>query len=83
MRPTTSPRWLGPDIHIVQSQTPKIKIWSESNVSEDFNLALRLQLKGYVIRWVTYSKGEFKEGMSLTMADGLNQWQKYAYGCSE
>ncbi|KAI0916116.1 hypothetical protein AcW1_010030 [Taiwanofungus camphoratus] len=59
------------------------KIWSESNVSEDFDMALRLQMKGYIIRWATYSQGEFKEGVSLTVDDELNRWQKYAYGCSE
>ena len=59
------------------------KIWSESNVSEDFDMALRLQLKGYIIRWATYSKGGFKEGVSLTVDDELNRWQKYSYGCSE
>ncbi|KAJ3529181.1 hypothetical protein NM688_g7887 [Phlebia brevispora] len=59
------------------------KIWSESNVSEDFDMALRLQLRGYIIRWSTYSKGAFKEGVSLTVDDELNRWQKYAYGCSE
>lgn len=59
------------------------KIWSESNVSEDFDMALRLQLKGYIIRWATYSDGDFKEGVSLTADDELNRWQKYAYGCSE
>ena len=56
------------------------KIWSESNVSEDFDMALRLQLRGYIIRWSTYSKGAFKEGVSLTVDDELNRWQKYAYG---
>ncbi|KAF7760728.1 CAZyme family GT2 [Agaricus bisporus var. burnettii] len=59
------------------------KIWSENNVSEDFDMALRLQLKGYVIRWATYSEGGFKEGVSLTVDDELNRWQKYAYGCNE
>lgn len=59
------------------------KIWSESNVSEDFDMALRLQLKGYMIRWSTYSDGGFKEGVSLTADDELNRWQKYAYGCNE
>ncbi|TCD67730.1 hypothetical protein EIP91_012031 [Steccherinum ochraceum] len=59
------------------------KIWSESNVSEDFDMALRLQLRGYIIRWATYSKGGFKEGVSLTCDDELNRWQKYAYGCNE
>ncbi|KAF8063422.1 glycosyl transferase family group 2-domain-containing protein [Lyophyllum atratum] len=59
------------------------KIWSETNVSEDFDMALRLQLKGYIIRWATYSEGGFKEGVSLTVDDELNRWQKYAYGCNE
>ncbi|KIK65212.1 hypothetical protein GYMLUDRAFT_386618 [Collybiopsis luxurians FD-317 M1] len=59
------------------------KIWSESNVSEDFDMALRLQLQGYIIRWATYSEGGFKEGVSLTVDDELNRWQKYAYGCNE
>ncbi|KIY43226.1 hypothetical protein FISHEDRAFT_53946 [Fistulina hepatica ATCC 64428] len=59
------------------------KIWSETNVSEDFDMALRLQLKGYIIRWATYSKGGFKEGVSLTADDELNRWQKYSYGCNE
>ncbi|KZT03069.1 uncharacterized protein LAESUDRAFT_729581 [Laetiporus sulphureus 93-53] len=59
------------------------KIWSEVNVSEDFDMALRLQLKGYIIRWSTYSEGGFKEGVSLTCDDELNRWQKYSYGCNE
>jgi hypothetical protein len=58
----------------------KEKIWSDSNVSEDFDMALRLQMKGYIVRWATYSGGGFKEGVSLTVADELNRWQKYAYG---
>ncbi|KAI9458089.1 glycosyl transferase family group 2-domain-containing protein [Russula earlei] len=61
----------------------KKKIWSETNVSEDFDMALRLQLKGYLIRWATYSEGGFKEGVSLTCDDELNRWQKYSYGCNE
>ncbi|KAF9448412.1 hypothetical protein P691DRAFT_759933 [Macrolepiota fuliginosa MF-IS2] len=59
------------------------KVWSEHNVSEDFDMALRLQLKGYIIRWANYSEGGFKEGVSLTVDDELNRWQKYAYGCNE
>ncbi|KAF5341570.1 hypothetical protein D9758_014054 [Tetrapyrgos nigripes] len=59
------------------------KVWSENNVSEDFNQALRLLLKGYNLRWATYSNGGFKEGVSLTVVDELARWQKYAYGCDE
>lgn len=49
-------------------------------MSEDFDLALRLLLNGYTLRWATYSDGGFKEGVSLTVVDELARWQKYAYG---
>ncbi|KAG2365953.1 glycosyl transferase family group 2-domain-containing protein [Suillus spraguei] len=71
------------DAAFVDPTDGKTKIWSESNVSEDFDMALRLQLKKYAIRWATYSEGGFKEGVSLTVDDELNRWQKYSYGCSE
>ncbi|CAO1622727.1 unnamed protein product [Sympodiomycopsis kandeliae] len=59
------------------------KIWSESTVSEDFEISLRLLMKGYIVRWATYSNEEYKEGVSLTADDELNRWQKYAFGVSE
>ncbi|KAI0764208.1 glycosyl transferase family group 2-domain-containing protein [Trametes elegans] len=71
------------DAAFVDEADGKKKIWSESNVSEDFDMALRLQLKGYIIRWAAYSEGGFKEGVSLTCDDELNRWQKYSYGCNE
>lgn len=71
------------DAAFVDPADGKKKIWSEANVSEDFDMALRLQLKSYIIRWASYSNGGFKEGVSLTCDDELNRWQKYAYGCNE
>ncbi|OCH85863.1 hypothetical protein OBBRIDRAFT_739097 [Obba rivulosa] len=71
------------DAAFIDPADGKSKIWSESNVSEDFDMALRLQLSGYIIRWATYSEGGFKEGVSLTCDDELNRWQKYSYGCNE
>lgn len=71
------------DAAFIDPADGKKKIWSESNVSEDFDMALRLQLKHYSIRWASYSKGGFKEGVSLTVDDELNRWQKYSYGCNE
>lgn len=59
------------------------KIWSETTVSEDFDMSLRVLMKGYILRWATYSNDEFKEGVSLTCDDELNRWQKYAFGVSE
>ncbi len=46
------------------------KFWSESHMTEDFDMALRLQCEGYRLRLAAYHdpKGEcFKEGVSLTV----------------
>lgn len=59
------------------------KYWAENTVSEDFDMALRLQSLGYIIRYSTYFNNEFKEGVSLTVYDELIRWEKYAYGCAE
>lgn len=57
--------------------------WSEKTVSEDFDMALRLQNMGYHIRLGAYKGDGYKEGVSLTVYDELMRWEKYAYGCSE
>ncbi|TKY89776.1 hypothetical protein EX895_001073 [Sporisorium graminicola] len=57
--------------------------FSPHHVSEDFEMALKLQMKGYVIRWATYSDQGFTEGVSFTPEDETARFQKYAYGCSE
>ncbi|KAF2672597.1 hypothetical protein BT63DRAFT_431276 [Microthyrium microscopicum] len=59
------------------------KFWSENTVSEDFDMALRLQTAGYLVRLAAYSNGGFEEGVSLTVYDELMRWEKYAYGCNE
>lgn len=59
------------------------KFWSESHVSEDFDMSLRLQCNGYIIRLAAWANGGFKEGVSLTVYDELARWEKYAYGCNE
>lgn len=53
-----------------------IAYWSESHVSEDFDVALRLQIKGSIIRLASYHGDEFKEGVSLTIYDELARWEK-------
>ena len=59
------------------------KFWSESHVSEDFDMSLRLQCNGYIIRLAAWANNGFKEGVSLTVYDELARWEKYAYGCNE
>jgi hypothetical protein len=60
-----------------------ICFWSESHVSEDFDIALRLQIGGNVVRMASYHGRGFKEGVSLSIFDELDRWEKYAYGCNE
>lgn len=71
------------DIAYVDNGSVKEKYWSEETVSEDFDMALRLQTAGYLIRLGAYKGKGFKEGVSLTVYDELVRWEKYAYGCSE
>ncbi|KXT15161.1 hypothetical protein AC579_7930 [Pseudocercospora musae] len=59
------------------------KFWSESHVSEDFEMSLKLQCSGYIIRLAAWAGEGFKEGVSLTVYDELARWEKYAYGCNE
>lgn len=67
----------------IQPTSSYEKFWSETHVSEDFDIALRLQTMGYQIRLGAYCGDEFKEGVSLTVYDELARWEKYAYGCNE
>lgn len=53
-----------------------IAYWSESHVSEDFDLALRMQIKGSTVRIASYHGDGFKEGVSLTIYDEIARWQK-------
>lgn len=68
------------DASFIDPEDGKRKIWSESNVSEDFDMALSLQLKGILFGGRRIRMGGFKEGVSLTYDDELNRWQKCVYG---
>ncbi|KAL5327520.1 hypothetical protein ACEPPN_005219 [Leptodophora sp. 'Broadleaf-Isolate-01'] len=70
-------------IAFVDSSDGQTKWWSDAHVSEDFDISLRLQMQGMVVRLATYHDGGFKEGVSLTVYDELTRWEKYAYGCNE
>ncbi|KEF52306.1 uncharacterized protein A1O9_11546 [Exophiala aquamarina CBS 119918] len=70
-------------LFVGRNQAGVDKYWSEETVSEDFDMALRLQSKGYDLRFSTVYGGGFQEGVSLTVYDELSRWGKYAYGCSE
>ncbi|KAK6383810.1 hypothetical protein LTS17_003102 [Exophiala oligosperma] len=71
------------DVRYSDAVTGSEKYWAENTVSEDFDMALRLQGRGYILRFGTYCGDKFKEGVSLTVYDELARWEKYAYGCAE
>ena len=54
----------------------KQKIWSESNVSEDFDMALRLILKGYIVRYVSLS---LTPSFLATLAFTLERQRHYEF----
>jgi len=70
-------------VAFVDESDGQTKWWSDSHVSEDFDLSLRLQMSGMLVRLASYHNGGFKEGVSLTVYDELTRWEKYAYGCNE
>ncbi|KAL6866697.1 glycosyltransferase [Trichoderma novae-zelandiae] len=76
-------RWSAIQQVVYQDEDGYDKFWSESHVSEDFDMSLRLQVNGYIIRLAAWAGEGFKEGVSLTVYDELARWEKYAYGCNE
>ena len=77
-------RWSALQAVTIEEAGEPEKFWSEETVSEDFDMALRLQTAGYIVRFAAYTGAEgFQEGVSLTVYDELARWEKYAYGCSE
>lgn len=56
--------------------TDFVAYWSGNNVSEDLEMALKLQATGNLVRLASYHGDEFKEGVSLTIYDEVARWQK-------
>ncbi|ORY82425.1 glycosyl transferase family group 2-domain-containing protein [Protomyces lactucae-debilis] len=75
-------RWSAMD-SIANTNSGERQWWSESHVSEDFEMSLKLQTSGYITRMAGYSLNGFKEGVSLTVFDEISRWEKYAFGVSE
>lgn len=59
------------------------KWWSEDNVSEDFDMSLRLNINGYYGRYITYTGPGFIEGVSLCYSDEIIKFRRYSYGACE
>ena len=55
--------------------------WSEAHVSEDFDMALRLQTAGFIVRLATYGEWlfHFESRRLSTIADVHNRPRKVRY----
>lgn len=64
-------------------EDPSAKYWSESTVSEDFDMALRLQIKGYLVRFAAYSCHRKPEEEREELKENpLQQKQEFKEGVS-
>ena len=68
------------DKHCLSHQ---VKYWSECNVSEDFDMCIRLGNHGMFGRYVMYTGDDFQEGVSLSYMDEIIKFKKFAYGACE
>jgi len=56
-------RWSALQQVVYEDEDGYEKFWSESHVSEDFDMSLRLQVAGYTVRLGSYTGDGFKEGV--------------------
>lgn len=61
----------------------RIEYWSESHVSEDFELMLHLYNLGFNGRYCAYPDCEFQEGITRTFDEEAGRHRKFALGAHE
>lgn len=69
-------RWKAVQSIATKAEDGSDVFWSESHVSEDFDISLRMQIAGNIVRMASYHGSGFKEGVSLTVYDELSRWEK-------
>lgn len=61
----------------------RTEYWSESHVSEDFELMIHLYSLGFNGRYVNYDGCEFQEGITRTFDEEAGRHRKFALGAHE
>lgn len=61
----------------------RIEYWSESHVSEDFEIMLHLYNLGFNGRYCAYPDTEFQEGITRTFDEEAGRHRKFALGAHE
>merc|ERR1712232_376519 len=65
-------------------QCPVIcEYWSESHVSEDFELMIQLYNLGYMGRYIAFPDCEFQEGVTRTFDEEATRHRKFSLGAHE
>lgn len=65
------------------SSANRIEYWSESHVSEDFELMIHLYNLGFNGRYCAYPDCEFEEGITRTFDEEAGRHRKFALGAHE
>lgn len=65
------------------SSANRIEYWSESHVSEDFELMIHLYNLGFNGRYCAYPDCEFQEGITRTFDEEAGRHRKFALGAHE
>eukprot|EP00978_Attheya_sp_CCMP212_P010562 scaffold25655_cov56-Attheya_sp.AAC.1 len=61
----------------------RTEFWSESHVSEDFELMIHLYNIGYTGRYIAYPGCEFQEGVTRTFDEEAGRHRKFSLGAHE
>lgn len=60
-----------------------VEYWSESHISEDFELMIRLYIMGYTGKYVAFPDSEFQEGITFNYDEEARKLRKFSSGAHE
>lgn len=74
---------VGHNVFLRKSMLEKSGLWAEDRVSEDYDMAIRLNGMGYHGKYAQLRGLEFTESASRTFTEETNKQRRYAYGLFE
>ena len=74
---------VGHNAFLRRSMLEDVGFWAEDRVSEDYDMAIRLNGKGYHGKYAQLRGMEFSESASRTFTEETNKQRRYAYGLFE
>ena len=74
---------VGHNAFLRRSSMEEVGLWAEDRVSEDYDMAIRLNGRGYHGKYAQLRELEFSESASRTFTEETNKQRRYAYGLFE